>query len=41
MSRLSGQGAMALLELGAAEAEKLVGQYPMSRWRCMPRRSRR
>src|ERR1700761_9443188 len=28
MSRLSGQGAMALLELGAAEAEKLVGQYP-------------
>src|SRR5271154_172052 len=28
MSQLSGQGAMALLELGAAEAEKLVGQYP-------------
>ncbi len=28
MSRLSGQGAMALLELGAAEAEKLAGQYP-------------
>jgi len=28
MSRLSGQGAMALLELGAVEAEKLVGQYP-------------
>ena len=28
MSRLSGQGAMALLELGAAEAEKLVGDYP-------------
>ncbi|HEY0806291.1 MAG TPA: type I polyketide synthase, partial [Pseudonocardiaceae bacterium] len=28
MSRLSGQGAMALLEVGAAEAEKLVGQYP-------------
>src|SRR5271156_3178391 len=28
MSRLSGQGAMALLELDAAEAEKLVGQYP-------------
>ncbi len=28
MSRLSGQGAMALLELGAAEAEKLVGEYP-------------
>ncbi len=28
MSRLSGQGAMALLELGAADAEKLVGQYP-------------
>ncbi len=28
MSRLSGQGAMALLELGAGEAEKLVGQYP-------------
>ena len=28
MSRLSGQGAMALLELGAAEAEKLVAQYP-------------
>ena len=28
MSRLSGQGAMALLELGADEAEKLVGQYP-------------
>ena len=28
MSRLSGQGAMALLELGAEEAEKLVGQYP-------------
>ena len=28
MSRLSGQGAMALLELGATEAEKLVGQYP-------------
>src|SRR5277367_4996605 len=28
MSRLSGQGAMALLELGAQEAEKLVGQYP-------------
>src|SRR5579859_1402877 len=27
MSRLSGQGAMALLELGAAEAEKLVAQY--------------
>ena len=27
MSRLSGQGAMALLELGAGEAEKLVGQY--------------
>src|ERR1700730_2660540 len=28
MSRLSGQGAMALLELGAAEAEKLVAEYP-------------
>ncbi len=28
MSRLSGQGAMALLELGATEAEKLVGDYP-------------
>jgi phthiocerol/phenolphthiocerol synthesis type-I polyketide synthase D len=28
MSRLSGQGAMALLELGAQEAEKLVGEYP-------------
>src|SRR5271156_139373 len=28
MSRLAGQGAMALLELGAEEAEKLVGQYP-------------
>jgi phthiocerol/phenolphthiocerol synthesis type-I polyketide synthase D len=28
MSRLSGQGAMALLELGAVEAEKLVGEYP-------------
>ncbi|HEY2199699.1 MAG TPA: SDR family NAD(P)-dependent oxidoreductase, partial [Mycobacterium sp.] len=28
MSRLSGQGAMALVELGAQEAEKLVGQYP-------------
>ena len=28
MSRLSGQGAMALVELGADEAEKLVGQYP-------------
>src|SRR6201996_2862540 len=28
MSRLSGQGAMALLELGAAEAEKLVGENP-------------
>ena len=28
MSRLSGQGAMALVELDAAEAEKLVGQYP-------------
>src|SRR3984893_13835895 len=28
MSQLSGQGAMALLELGAAEAEKLVAQYP-------------
>ena len=28
MSQLSGQGAMALLELGAAEAEKLVGEYP-------------
>ena len=28
MSRLAGQGAMALLELGAAEAEKLVGEYP-------------
>jgi phthiocerol/phenolphthiocerol synthesis type-I polyketide synthase D len=28
MSRLSGQGAMALLELGADEAEKLVGEYP-------------
>jgi phthiocerol/phenolphthiocerol synthesis type-I polyketide synthase D len=28
MSRLSGQGAMALLELGAAEAEKLVGEHP-------------
>src|ERR1700761_2266946 len=28
MSRLSGQGAMALLELGAADAEKLVAQYP-------------
>ena len=28
MSRLSGQGAMALLELGAGEAEKLVGEYP-------------
>src|SRR6201995_5780906 len=28
MSRLSGQGAMALLELGAAEAENLVAQYP-------------
>ena len=28
MSRLSGQGAMALVELGAEEAEKLVGQYP-------------
>src|SRR6201999_3180875 len=28
MSRLSGQGAMALVELDAEEAEKLVGQYP-------------
>src|ERR1700744_233479 len=28
MSRLSGQGAMALLELGAQDTEKLVGQYP-------------
>ncbi len=28
MSRLSGQGAMALVELGATEAEKLVGDYP-------------
>src|SRR6202000_28511 len=28
MARRSGQGAMALLELGAAEAEKLVGEYP-------------
>ena len=28
MSRLSGQGAMAMLELGAEEAEKLVGEYP-------------
>src|SRR5271163_4061772 len=28
MSRLSGQGAMALLELGAEDAEKLVGDYP-------------
>ena len=28
MSRLAGQGAMALLELGAQEAEKLVGEYP-------------
>src|SRR5204862_5313618 len=28
MLRLSGQGAMALVELDAAEAEKLVGQYP-------------
>ena len=28
MKRLSGQGAMALLELGAAEAEKLVGEHP-------------
>ena len=28
MKRLSGQGAMALVELDAAEAEKLVGQYP-------------
>ncbi len=27
MSRLSGQGAMALLELGADDAEKLVGEY--------------
>ncbi|MGA9489405.1 MAG: SDR family NAD(P)-dependent oxidoreductase, partial [Mycobacterium sp.] len=28
MSRLSGQGAMALLELGAEEAERFVAQYP-------------
>ncbi|WP_293004161.1 type I polyketide synthase [Mycobacterium sp.] len=28
MSRLSGQGAMALVQLDADEAEKLVGQYP-------------
>src|SRR3984885_1097898 len=28
MSRLSGQGAMALLELGAEDAEKLVAGYP-------------
>ncbi len=28
MSRLSGQGAMALLELGAEDAEKLVAEYP-------------
>ena len=28
MSRLSGQGAMALLELGATKAEKLVKEYP-------------
>ena len=28
MSRLSGQGAMALLELGAEDAEKLVSGYP-------------
>src|SRR6185312_7404803 len=28
MLRLSGQGAMALVELGADEAEKLAGQYP-------------
>ncbi len=28
MSRLSGQGAMALVELGAEEAEKFVAQYP-------------
>jgi phthiocerol/phenolphthiocerol synthesis type-I polyketide synthase D len=28
MSRLSGQGAMALLELGAEDAEKLVADYP-------------
>ena len=28
MKRLSGQGAMALVELDAAEAEKFVGQYP-------------
>ena len=28
MSRLSGQGAMALLELGAEEAENLIGDYP-------------
>ncbi|BBX45814.1 hypothetical protein GCM10009641_72270 [Mycobacterium cookii] len=28
MSRLSGQGAMALVELGAEEAERFVGEYP-------------
>ena len=42
MSRLSGQGAMALLELDA-EADRSWSSptTPMSRWRCTPRRSRR
>ena len=42
MSRLAGQGAMALLELDAEATEALIADYPEGRaWRCMPRRVRR
>ena len=41
MSQLSGQGAMALLELGAPKPRSWSGSTPTSRWRCTPPRSRR
>ena len=41
MSRLAGQGAVALLELDADATEALIADYPEVSWRCMPRRVRR
>ena len=42
MSRLAGQGAVALLELDAEAAEALIADYPgVTVWRCTPRRAKR
>ena len=40
MSRLAGQGAMALLELDAEATEALIADYPEVRWRATSRRAR-